>query len=91
MVSRGPAIPFAIACLGIAIFCCMDALMKGLGLALGAYSALLWRTAAGVVVMVMRYQTKRVGLGSGQFSTRRVRVPVEAQAAYIQPRQRLFR
>jgi S-adenosylmethionine uptake transporter len=42
--------PFLTACLGIAIFCCMDALMKGLGLALGAYSALLWRTVAGVAV-----------------------------------------
>ena len=49
-MSRGPAIPFAVACVGIAIFCCMDALMKGLGLALGAYSALLWRTAVGAVV-----------------------------------------
>ena len=43
-------VPFLVACLGIAVFCCMDAVMKGLGLALGAYSALLWRTAAGVVV-----------------------------------------
>ena len=42
--------PFLVASLGIAIFCCMDALMKGLGLALGAYSALLWRTMVGVVV-----------------------------------------
>ena len=41
---------FSVACLGIAIFCCMDALMKGLGLALGAYSALLWRSAVGVAV-----------------------------------------
>ena len=43
-------IPFAVACLGIAIFCVMDALMKELGLALGAYSALLWRTGAGVAI-----------------------------------------
>jgi S-adenosylmethionine uptake transporter len=45
-----PLVPFAVACLGIAIFCCMDALMKALGLAMGAYSALFWRSAAGVVV-----------------------------------------
>lgn len=47
---RAPVVPLLVASLGIAIFCCMDALMKGLGLALGAYSALLWRSAAGVVV-----------------------------------------
>jgi len=39
-------VPFLVACLGIAIFCCMDAMMKGLGLALGSYSALLWRNVA---------------------------------------------
>lgn len=44
-----PTLAFAVACLGIGIFCCMDALMKGLGLAIGAYSALLWRSSAGVV------------------------------------------
>ena len=47
---RAPVLPLAAACLGIAVFCCMDAAMKGLGLALGAYSALLWRTLAGVGV-----------------------------------------
>lgn len=45
-----PLLPFLVASLGIAIYCCMDALMKGLGLALGAYSALLWRTGVGVLV-----------------------------------------
>ena len=45
-----PLVAFAVACGGIAIFCCMDALMKRLGLAMGAYSALLWRTAVGVLV-----------------------------------------
>ena len=49
-MSRGATIPFLAAALGIAIFCCMDALMKGLGLTLGAYSALLWRTGVGVLV-----------------------------------------
>ena len=48
--STKPAAAFTVACVAIAIFCGMDALMKGLGLALGAYSALLWRTAAGVLV-----------------------------------------
>ncbi len=41
------AIPFAVACLGIALFSAMDAAMKGLAIALGAYSAMLWRQAIG--------------------------------------------
>lgn len=43
-----PLRAFLVACTGIAIFCCMDAVMKGLGLAIGAYSALLWRSVAGI-------------------------------------------
>ena len=42
-----PAIPFAVATLGIALFSGMDGLMKGLSLAIGTYNALLWRTLAG--------------------------------------------
>ena len=45
-----PAIPFAVATLGIALFSGMDALMKGLSLAIGTYNALLWRTLAGAVI-----------------------------------------
>lgn len=41
-----PAIPFAVACIGIAIFAYMDAVMKGLSLAVGAYCAMVWRTVA---------------------------------------------
>ncbi len=37
------AIPFAVACVGIAIFSLMDGLMKELSIALGAYNAMLWR------------------------------------------------
>jgi S-adenosylmethionine uptake transporter len=43
-------IPFAVATLGIALFSLMDALMKGLSLAMGAYNALLWRTLAGATL-----------------------------------------
>jgi S-adenosylmethionine uptake transporter len=43
-------IPFAVATLGIATFSMMDAVMKGLSLAIGAYNALLWRTLAGALV-----------------------------------------
>jgi S-adenosylmethionine uptake transporter len=45
-----PAVPFAVATLGIALFSGMDALMKGLSLAIGTYNALLWRTLAGAAI-----------------------------------------
>ncbi|HEX8644857.1 MAG TPA: DMT family transporter [Allosphingosinicella sp.] len=41
------AIAFGVATLGIALFSGMDALMKGLALAIGTYNALFWRTLAG--------------------------------------------
>lgn len=44
-----PLIPFLVACAGIATFSAMDALMKSLTLAIGAYNALLWRTLVGAV------------------------------------------
>jgi S-adenosylmethionine uptake transporter len=46
----GTAVAIAVATLGIACFSAMDALMKGLSIAMGAYNALLWRTAAGAVI-----------------------------------------
>ncbi|HEY0044264.1 MAG TPA: DMT family transporter [Allosphingosinicella sp.] len=49
-LSAGPAVPFAVATLGIALFSTMDALMKGLSLAIGTYNALLWRTLAGAAI-----------------------------------------
>ena len=48
--SRSIAIPFAVAAAGICVFSAMDAVMKGLSLEIGAYNALLWRTAAGAVL-----------------------------------------
>lgn len=47
---RSVALPFAVACLGIASFTLMDAYMKGLSLAIGAYNATLWRTFAGTIL-----------------------------------------
>ncbi len=44
------ALPFAVACIGIASFTLMDAYMKGLSLAIGAYNATLWRTVAGTLL-----------------------------------------
>ena len=40
--------PVLAAALGIALFTFMDAVMKGLSLAIGAYCAMLWRTVVGV-------------------------------------------
>lgn len=50
MTGRSVALPFAVACIGIASFTLMDAFMKGLSIAIGAYNATLWRTAAGAVL-----------------------------------------
>jgi S-adenosylmethionine uptake transporter len=43
------ALPFVVAAGGIALFSGMDAVMKHLTLAIGAYNAMLWRTLAGAV------------------------------------------
>lgn len=48
--TASPLAAFAVACLGIALYAVMDAVMKGLGLALGAYTALFWR---GLVVVAL--------------------------------------
>jgi S-adenosylmethionine uptake transporter len=47
---RQSAIAFAVAALGIASFSAMDAVMKGLSLAIGTYNALLWRTLTGATL-----------------------------------------
>jgi S-adenosylmethionine uptake transporter len=54
MTSRAPAQPalaFLVACIGIGTFSLMDAAMKELALAVGAYSATLWRNATGAAMM----------------------------------------
>lgn len=53
------AVPFAAACLGIALFSGMDAAMKGLAIALGAYNAMLWRQALGATIGVGPYLMMR--------------------------------
>jgi S-adenosylmethionine uptake transporter len=52
-------IPFAVAALGIALFSAMDAVMKGLTLALGAYNALLWRTLLGAALGGLAFAARR--------------------------------
>lgn len=44
-------LPFGVACLAIAIFSGMDAVMKHLSIAMGAYNAMLWRTAFSLVLL----------------------------------------
>ena len=52
MMPRPPSviIAFAVACVGIAVFSSMDAVVKALSLAIGTYNTLLWRSFAGVAV-----------------------------------------
>jgi S-adenosylmethionine uptake transporter len=45
-----PFIPFLVACAGIGSFSLMDAAMKDLSIAIGAYNAVLWRTSLGAVL-----------------------------------------
>lgn len=56
--------PFLVACAGIALYAVMDALMKGLVLAIGAYAALFWRLGVGVALTGGLYATARPRLPS---------------------------
>lgn len=44
---------FAVCCAGVAFFSVMDAVMKGLSLAIGVYNALLWRALAGTIIGIV--------------------------------------
>lgn len=55
------AVPFAAACLGIALFSVMDAAMKGLSIAMGSYNAMLWRVLIGVVICIGPYLLMKRG------------------------------
>lgn len=59
MRPASPLLAFAVAALGIAVFSSMDAVMKGLVIALGTYNALTWRTMAGVVASGIPYALSR--------------------------------
>lgn len=54
-----PAIPFGVACLGIALFSTMDAVVKGLAIEMGAYSALFWRSLVGLLISGTLYLASR--------------------------------
>jgi S-adenosylmethionine uptake transporter len=59
MKPAGTALAFGVATLGIACFSAMDAVMKSLSLAMGAYNALLWRTLAGALIGGAVFAAKR--------------------------------
>ena len=52
MTRDGHALPFAATLAGVALYALMDALMKGSSLAIGTYSALLWRSVVAVLLPV---------------------------------------
>ena len=54
-MSQRPLAPFLVACLGIGSFSLMDALMKGLVLAIGVYDALFWRSLAAIAMLAVPY------------------------------------
>jgi S-adenosylmethionine uptake transporter len=53
------AVPFLVATAGIATFACMDVLMKGLSIELGAYNAMLWRTSIAVTIAATLFFIRR--------------------------------
>jgi S-adenosylmethionine uptake transporter len=50
MRSASSLVAFLVACLGIALFSCMDAMMKQASIQVGAYNAMLWRSIIGTAV-----------------------------------------
>jgi S-adenosylmethionine uptake transporter len=59
MKPTSPIIAFAVACLGIAVFSSMDAVVKALCLAIGTYNTLLWRSFAGIGVSAIPWIASR--------------------------------
>ena len=60
MPRRSPLIPFLVACLGIALFSCMDAMMKQASIHIGAYNAMLWRSIIGTALCGPLYLIQRL-------------------------------
>ena len=55
-----PRTAFAVAAIGIAVYSAMDAVMKGLSIASGAYAAVLWRSLAGVALLAPVFLARRM-------------------------------
>ncbi len=64
--TASPAIAFAVAAAGIGVFSLMDAAMKDLVLALGAYNAVLWRCMVGSVLTGVLFVGTRQRWPDGQ-------------------------
>ncbi|MDB5706483.1 MAG: permease [Sphingomonas bacterium] len=60
MLRSQSSIAFAVASVGIATYACMDAIMKGLSIASGAYSAVLWRSIAGAAITGAVFLARRM-------------------------------
>ncbi|MEP4487138.1 MAG: DMT family transporter [Halioglobus sp.] len=60
--TMNPGIPFSVACLGIATFVAMDAMMKGLSIEMGTYNAMLWRTGIAMCLALLLFTAKRCAL-----------------------------
>jgi len=60
------ALAFAVACLGIALFSTMDAVVKTLALAIGTYNTLLWRGMASVPLAGLPWLLRRPARPSGR-------------------------
>jgi len=56
-----PAIAFTVGVLGIALFSGMDAVMKGLVLAIGTFATMFWRNLAGIFLSGALYLPRRKG------------------------------
>ncbi|CAA9524789.1 MAG: FIG00636767: hypothetical protein [uncultured Sphingomonas sp.] len=56
---HSPLLAFAVGALGIALFSAMDAVMKGLVLAIGVYATMLWRSFANVGLAGLLYLPRR--------------------------------
>jgi len=61
-----PLTAFAVAAIGIAVYSAMDAVMKGLSIASGAYAAVLWRSLAGVVLLAPVFVARRMPWPGGR-------------------------
>ena len=61
-----PATAFLVGMLGIALFSVMDAVMKGLVLAIGTYATLFWRSLVSVSISSALYLPRRRGWPSGK-------------------------
>ncbi|HMI18679.1 MAG TPA: DMT family transporter [Sphingomonas sp.] len=55
-----PVVAFGVACLGIATFSCMDAIMKRVSIDIGAYNAMLWRSIIGLLLSAPLFLVARV-------------------------------